>query len=281
MGDPYYYNQNYQPYPPVPNNYVPNYAPQQQWNQWGQWQPYPAVMPPYLPPANFNVPPPPMGYGYYNYGPPAPPEPNCSTSSMTPNTEPTDYNKELESYKRSKDQHKDDKYDRRSPHRRERSTERSTRRHRLRSRSPHYSRRNRYRSRESRQPQRPKTSTNERDVILSKWRKNYCSTSEEVSNKIQELEKIDQEESLKQERKIWTRSTPSDLFYNKNDQNPKITVATEKLVEVCEIFEERLVLRAKKINEGKPKYVPPPRKNRARLCKHKSKWCSSIKLCVT
>jgi hypothetical protein len=70
MSDQYYYNANYS-YPMVPN-YDPNYAPPdpRQWSQWGQWnQSYAPMMPPYPPPVNFNVPPPPIGHYNYNYTP--------------------------------------------------------------------------------------------------------------------------------------------------------------------------------------------------------------------
>lgn len=44
--------------------------------------------------------------------------------------------------------------------------------------------------------------------------------------------------------------------------------------QLCDRFNEDLVLRAKKINAAKPKYEPPPRKNRARICKHKTEVSS-------
>lgn len=112
--------------------------------------------------------------------------------------------------------------------------------------------------------------TTERDELLSQWRKNYCSTSEEVSSKIKELSSIQEDEVFEKEKKIWTRSTPADLYYRRKDDNPKVVIATERLKKLCDTFNETLVLRAQKINEKKPKYEPPPRKNRARLCKHKS-----------
>lgn len=112
----------------------------------------------------------------------------------------------------------------------------------------------------------------ERDIILTKWRKNYCATREEVCNKIKELSKVNQEEILEKEKHIWTRTTPADLYYEKDENNSKVTRASEKLLKICDAFKETLVMRADKINETKPKYEPPPRKNRARLCKHKSKY---------
>lgn len=113
--------------------------------------------------------------------------------------------------------------------------------------------------------------TLERDKLLSSWRKNYCATREEVSSKLEELSKVNQEDVLEKEKQIWTRSTPADLYYVRKEENPKIIHASTKLLQLCDVFNESLVLRAKKVNELKPKYEPPPRKNRARLCKHKSK----------
>lgn len=83
------------------------------------------------------------------------------------------------------------------------------------------------------------------------------------------------EEFLEKENLIWTRTTPSDLFYERCEDNPKIMKATTRLTTLCDLFEENLVKRAEKINAGKPEYIPPPRKNRARLCKLK---CISLNL---
>lgn len=246
MSDPYYYNPSY----PQFANYPPNYPPPDpQCYNW-QWnQAYPPMMPPYPPPVNFNVPPPPIAQ--YNYYPQYPLQDKPEKSSQRP---PRDYRQELELYKQKK---ADKKYRRRSrsPKRRSRSPRRSK-----------YKRRSRSRSRLKEKP------TKERDLILSKWRKNYCSTREEVSNKIHELSKVDHEEVLEQEKNIWTRSTPSDLYYRKDESNSKITRATKRLVQICDKFNEELVLRAESVNKLKPKYEPPPRKNRARLCKHKCKF---------
>lgn len=75
---------------------------------------------------------------------------------------------------------------------------------------------------------------------------------------------------LENEKSIWTRSTPADLFYVRDAENAKIMMGTAKLKQLCEDFEKQLVMRARGVNAEKPKYEPPPRKNRARLCKHKS-----------
>ncbi|RZC39854.1 Pep deformylase, Ribonuclease 3 and/or dsrm domain containing protein, partial [Asbolus verrucosus] len=263
MSDSYYYNPNYSAYSLVPN-YNASYAPPgpQQWNQWGQWsQSYPPMMA-YPPPVNFNVPPPPVGhynpsYSYAPYPAQEDRESNYSGSRDARRGAPNDYRQELESYKQSKAYQKRDRY--RSRDGRKLSRSRSSRSS----------------SKMKKEAIKLEKPTKERDLILSKWRKNYCSTREEVSNKIQELSKLDQEAVLEQEKKIWTRSTPADLFYMKDESNPKVTKATAKLKQICDHFEETLVMRAKKVNNTKPKYVPPPRKNRARLCKHKSEESSS------
>lgn len=77
---------------------------------------------------------------------------------------------------------------------------------------------------------------------------------------------------LENEKKVWTRSTPAELFYVRDETDMKLIRATPKLIELCERFNEELLTRAQKVNAVKPKYEPPPRKNRARLCKHKSEY---------
>lgn len=132
--------------------------------------------------------------------------------------------------------------------------------------------RSRTRSRSKTSLHRDDANRSERDLLLSKWRKNYCATREEVSNKIEELEKVNQEDTLEKEKDIWTRSTPADLYYVRDEQNTKIIRSTPKLLQLCHLFDDVLLLRAKKVNDLKPKYEPPPRKNRARLCKHKCEF---------
>lgn len=88
---------------------------------------------------------------------------------------------------------------------------------------------------------------------------------------MEELASMSLNDILEREKKLWTRSTPAELFYVRDEIDMKRIKATPKLIELCKRFEIELVNRADKVNELKPKYEPPPRKNRARLCKHKSK----------
>lgn len=107
-------------------------------------------------------------------------------------------------------------------------------------------------------------------MILEKWRKDYCSTREEINKKIEEITKKNKETTIQEEIKMWVRSTPAELYYERDSQNPMIIRATDRLIALNKVFLEDLVLRAQKINALKPKYIPLPRKNRARVCKHKS-----------
>lgn len=74
---------------------------------------------------------------------------------------------------------------------------------------------------------------------------------------------------LEKEKVVWTRSTPAELFYIRDENDMKLIKASTRLTELCKRFQEELLTRAQKINSLKPAYDPPPRKNRARLCKHK------------
>lgn len=133
----------------------------------------------------------------------------------------------------------------------------------------------RSRSRSSRYTSKSDSSANkaptERDEILSKWRKNFCNTEKQLSDKLEELAAMSLDDIVEREKKVWTRSTPAELYYVRDETDMKVIKATPKLVELLQRFEDELVKRAEKVNEDKPKYEPPPRKNRARLCKHKSK----------
>lgn len=48
--------------------------------------------------------------------------------------------------------------------------------------------------------------------------------------------------------------------------------AAEKLKDLCNEFEEKLVERAERVRAELPKYEPPPRKKRLRVAQHKSMY---------
>ncbi|XP_066595146.1 ribonuclease 3 [Prorops nasuta] len=115
----------------------------------------------------------------------------------------------------------------------------------------------------------------EREAILEKYRQNYCATSRDMERKMDELSAIGPEGILENERKIWTRTAPADLYYTRDENNSKVMRGTAKLLELCETFKKLLIDRASKARASQPPYEPPPRKTRARLCRHKSEACSS------
>lgn len=114
----------------------------------------------------------------------------------------------------------------------------------------------------------------EREILLEKYRRNYCATSKDIKRKLDELSAMGSK-GMEGEKKIWTRTSPADLYYVRDENNPKIMKSTPKLQEVCATFRRVLIDRAAAARELQPPYEPPPRKTRARLCRHKSEACSS------
>ncbi|KAK9306258.1 hypothetical protein QLX08_002988 [Tetragonisca angustula] len=115
----------------------------------------------------------------------------------------------------------------------------------------------------------------ERELLLEKYRQDYCATSKDMERKMDELSAMGPEGIMENARKVWTRTAPADLYYSRDDNNPKIMNGTLKLHELCELFKKILLNRAAAARALQPPYEPPPRKTRARLCRHKSEACSS------
>ncbi|KAF7989389.1 hypothetical protein HCN44_008063 [Aphidius gifuensis] len=112
----------------------------------------------------------------------------------------------------------------------------------------------------------------EREILLEKYRKNYCATSKDIERKMDELGPDGIHEF---ERKAWTRTAPADLYYTRDDKNTKIVRGTKKLCNLCDKFKDVLLDRASRERLKHPHYEPPLRKNRARLCRHKSEVCNN------
>ncbi|XP_043276130.1 ribonuclease 3 [Venturia canescens] len=121
---------------------------------------------------------------------------------------------------------------------------------------------------------KPKILT-EREILLEKYRRHYCATSKDMERKLNELSAIGTDEIIENEKKVWTRTAPADLYYTRDENNPRIMRSTAKLRELCTIFKHLLLDRAAVARASQPPYEPPPRKTRARLCRHKSEACSS------
>nr|XP_033322157.1 ribonuclease 3 [Megalopta genalis] len=115
----------------------------------------------------------------------------------------------------------------------------------------------------------------ERELLLEKYRQDYCATSKDMERKMDELSAMGPEGIMENARKVWTRTAPADLYYSRDENSPKIMRGTSKLHELCDLFKKILLDRATSARALQPPYEPPPRKTRARLCRHKSEVCSS------
>ncbi|XP_029037028.2 ribonuclease 3 [Osmia bicornis bicornis] len=115
----------------------------------------------------------------------------------------------------------------------------------------------------------------ERELLLEKYRQDYCATSKDMERKMDELSAMGPEGIMENARKVWTRTAPADLYYIRDENNSKLMRGTSKLHELCESFKNVLLDRAGSARALQPPYEPPPRKTRARLCRHKSEACSS------
>ena len=96
-----------------------------------------------------------------------------------------------------------------------------------------------------------------------------------MERKMDELSAMGPEGIMENARKVWTRTAPADLYYNRDESNANVMRATPKLLELCDLFKKALLDRAEAARSLQPPYEPPPRKTRARLCRHKSEVCSS------
>lgn len=84
----------------------------------------------------------------------------------------------------------------------------------------------------------------EREILLEKYRRHYCATSKDMERKLNELSAIGTDEIIENEKKVWTRTAPADLYYSRDENNPRIMRSTSKLKELCAIFKHFLLDRA-------------------------------------
>ncbi|PZC77767.1 hypothetical protein B5X24_HaOG203011 [Helicoverpa armigera] len=144
----------------------------------------------------------------------------------------------------------------RSPSRRSnRSPSRESRLH-SRSRELSHSSRN--------EPAKPMT---DREKILEQYRKNYCKTSEDFIEKMEQWSKehnSDEEEASK----MWYRSSPAELYYKQVEDGPGVQ-QTSKLEKICETFMKQLIERGR---NARPEVdeLPPLKPSKVAMCKHRS-----------
>lgn len=100
----------------------------------------------------------------------------------------------------------------------------------------------------------------ERDMLLKKWRSNYCETTEDIAEKLDQLSNVE-------EKDCWIRSSPADLYY-KRDVTTNEMVATSRLDSLSKCF-DTLVNRGERARATQPSIDRPQPKRRHRVCMHK------------
>lgn len=100
----------------------------------------------------------------------------------------------------------------------------------------------------------------ERDRLLSKWRSNYCETSDDIAKKLEQLVKDE-------EKDCWIRSSPAELYYKRNALNE--VEGTARLDALCNLFDEELIKRGERARAAQPRSDDEPKKRKHRVCRHK------------
>ena len=74
--------------------------------------------------------------------------------------------------------------------------------------------------------------------------------------KLNDYLKLTPDEIIDQEKKIWTRSSPADLYYERDMQNPVVLKATPRLQQLLDRFEDELIQRGEASRAKFPAYKP-------------------------
>ena len=69
-------------------------------------------------------------------------------------------------------------------------------------------------------------------------------------------ERLSPEEIIEKEKKVWIRSAPADLYYERDTDNPRVMRATAKSIQLLSKFEEKLIDCSKAEREKFPLEVP-------------------------
>uniref|UniRef100_T1IMV5 Ribonuclease 3 n=1 Tax=Strigamia maritima TaxID=126957 RepID=T1IMV5_STRMM len=132
---------------------------------------------------------------------------------------------------------------------------RSSSRVRRRSRSPRRSPKRESHSRRKEKSRSRSHSPERKSRDVAKSREISSNTNNEKNIKVaseDKVEEIDLDTQLEKETSIWTRCSPADLYYQRSDDNPKIMIATPKLIAIHERFDNELIQKFKKAQEKKP-----------------------------
>lgn len=120
-------------------------------------------------------------------------------------------------------------------------------------------------SRSTRESVKPSMPPTERERLLKKWRNNYCATSDQISKKLLEM-------SNDEEQASWIRASPADIHYRRTKD---VVESTPRLDALCTLFDDELLKRAAKTRAKQAPYVTPNRRQKIRVCRHKSEFGAS------
>ncbi|XP_059045104.1 ribonuclease 3 [Achroia grisella] len=113
----------------------------------------------------------------------------------------------------------------------------------------------------------------DREKILEEFRKNYCKTSEDF---IERMEQWSKEHNSDDEEisKMWYRSSPAELYYNTFEGSSGVE-QTNKLEKLCDTFFKNLIERGR-IARPEVDELPPLRAQKPKMCnRHTSEEGSS------
>ena len=249
---------------------------------------YPGLAPHIAPPTS-HVPP-----GHYGYPPPVGPPPpghydrereRDRDRSPVRERERGRYSDERDYRERRRDRGRRDRSrerDREERHRRRRSSGERERRHREERERHEHRRRDRERER-SRPEQRPAPPSGPAPLVP------YANDSEEEAggqksgeedrsrrsqsrpdgrerdgkssspggSQEPDVTKMTPEEIIEQEKKVWIRSAPADLYYQRDRENPSVMKATEKNINLLSRFQEKLITASVEERNRNPIEAPP------------------------
>ncbi|XP_052750724.1 ribonuclease 3 [Galleria mellonella] len=129
------------------------------------------------------------------------------------------------------------------------------------SRDSHHRSRARDLSPHSRHESAPRKPLTDREKILEEFRKNYCKTSEDFIERMEQWSKehnSDEEENSK----MWYRSSPAELYYKAFESGVQ---QTNKLEKLCDTFFKTLIERGR---NARPEVdeLPPLKPPKAKMC---------------
>ncbi|XP_059350405.1 LOW QUALITY PROTEIN: ribonuclease 3-like [Daphnia carinata] len=137
-------------------------------------------------------------------------------------------------------------------------------------------------SRASEKPAVPRSSSLATGRSEHRKTSQYSTYEEEHITEPDQYSSITPEEIMENERKIWTRCAPADLYYTRDVANPRLMHGTDKLKITINQFNNDLLKRGDEARTMQPKFDYPSRKTRKHgshcggPCKEKAKMtCES------